>query len=68
MSDDGSVITSSDVSSPRNNQRIIATVFAAPSNEWDEISAANRSIGFTTGFHNHGEGPYKGLLLVESAY
>ena len=22
------------------------------------ISAANRSIGSTTGFHNHGEGPY----------
>ena len=22
-----------------------------------EISAANRSIGSTTGFHNHGEGP-----------
>ena len=21
-------------------------------------SAANRSIGYTTGFHNHGEGPY----------
>ena len=31
-------------------------------------SAANRSIGSTTGFHNHGEGPYQGLLLVESAY
>ena len=23
-----------------------------------ESSAANRSIGSTTGFHNHGEGPY----------
>ena len=22
------------------------------------VSAANRSIGSTTGFHNHGEGPY----------
>ena len=31
-------------------------------------SAANRSIGFTMGFHNHGEGPYYGLLLIESAY
>ena len=31
-------------------------------------SAAKRSIGFTIGFHNHGEGPYWGLLLVESAY
>ena len=31
-------------------------------------SAANRSIGSTTGFHNHGEGPYKGLLLVKSGY
>ena len=28
------------------------------------ISAVKRSIGFTTGFHNHREG----LLLVESAY
>ena len=32
------------------------------------ISAVKRSIGSTTGFHNHGEGPYYGLLLVESAY
>ena len=31
------------------------------------FSAVKRSIGFTIGFHNHGEGPYKGLLLVESA-
>ena len=23
-------------------------------------SAVTRSIGFTIGFHNHGEGPYKG--------
>ena len=30
------------------------------------ISAVKRSIGFTIGFHNHGEGPYLGLLLVES--
>ena len=32
------------------------------------ISAVKRSIGFTIGFHNHGEGPYLGLLLVESSY
>ena len=32
------------------------------------ISAVKRSIGSTTDFHNHGEGPYQGLLLVESAY
>ena len=32
------------------------------------ISAVKQSIGSTTGFHNHGEGPYYGLLLVESAY
>ena len=25
---------------------------------WTGNSAANRSIGSTTGFHNHGEGPY----------
>ena len=25
---------------------------------WGTTSAANRSIGSTTGFHNHGEGPY----------
>ena len=31
-------------------------------------SAVKRSIGSATGFHNHGEGPYYGLLLVESAY
>ena len=31
------------------------------------ISAVKRSIGFTIGFHNHGDGPYYGLLLVESA-
>ena len=31
-------------------------------------SAVKRSIGVTIGFHNHGEGPYYGLLLVESAY
>ena len=31
-------------------------------------SAVKRSNGYTTGFHNHGEGPYWGLLLVESAY
>ena len=31
-------------------------------------SAVKRSIGSTTGFHNHREGPYLGLLLVESAY
>ena len=31
-------------------------------------SAVKRSIGFTIGFHNHREGPYWGLLLVESAY
>ena len=31
-------------------------------------SAVKRSIGSTIGFHNHGEGPYYGLLLVESAY
>ena len=31
-------------------------------------SAVKRSIGSTTGFHNHGEGPYSGLLLVESGY
>ena len=30
--------------------------------------AVKRSIGFTIGFHNHGEGPYQGLVLVESAY
>ena len=30
--------------------------------------AVKRSIGSTIGFHNHGEGPYWGLLLVESAY
>ena len=29
-------------------------------------STVKQSIGLTTGFHNHGEGPYKGLLLVES--
>ena len=29
-------------------------------------SAVKRSIGFTTGFHNHGEGPYWGLLHVLS--
>ena len=31
-------------------------------------SAVKRSIGFTIGFHNHREGPYLVLLLVESAY
>ena len=31
-------------------------------------SAVKRSIGSTTGFHDHGEGPYWGLLLVESGY
>ena len=31
-------------------------------------SAVYCSIGFTIGFHNHKEGPYWGLLLVESAY
>ena len=31
-------------------------------------SAVKRSIGSTIGFHNHGEGPNYGLLLVESAY
>ena len=25
-------------------------------------------MGSTIGFHNHEEGPYKGLLLVESIY
>ena len=25
-------------------------------------------LGSTIGFHNHGEGPYYGLLLIESAY
>ena len=25
---------------------------------WIHTSAANRLIGSTTGFHNHGEGPY----------
>ena len=29
-------------------------------------SAVHRSIVFTIGFHNHGEGSYLGLLLVES--
>merc|ERR1712079_832417 len=33
-----------------------------------QASAVECSIGCTTGFHNHGEGPYYGLLLVESAY
>ena len=28
------------------------------SGEREEASAANRSIGSTTSFHNHGEGPY----------
>ena len=31
-------------------------------------SAVKQSIGSTIGFHNHGEGHYYGLLLVESAY
>ena len=34
----------------------------------DIISAVKRSIGSTIGFHNYGEGPYQGLLLVERAY
>ena len=34
----------------------------------NSTSAEKQSIGFTIGFHNHGQGPYKGLLLVESAY
>ena len=25
---------------------------------WHMFSAVKRSIGFTVGFHNHGEGPY----------
>ena len=28
--------------------------------------AVKRSIGSTIGFHNHREGPYQGLLLIES--
>ena len=36
--------------------------------DYDITSAVKLSIGSTTGFYNHGEGPYKGLLLVESAY
>merc|ERR1711884_355071 len=31
-------------------------------------SAVIRSISFTIGVYNHGKGPYKGLLLVESPY
>ena len=41
--------------------------------EWQQKQTVNNSavkgsIGSITGFHNHGEGPYQGLLLVESAY
>ena len=43
------------------------TAGAEPSLAWRCSSAVKRSIGFTIGFHNHGEGPY-GLLMVESAY
>ena len=36
---------------------------------WQQTDqCCRRSIGFTIGFHNHREGPYQGLLLVESAY
>ena len=31
---------------------------APPLSQSDDTSAVKRSIGFTTGFHNHGEGPY----------
>ena len=55
---------------------VIRPLHAPPStvSVWHNItstelsSAVKRSISFTIGFHNHGEGPYKGLLLVESAY
>ena len=40
----------------------------SPHTIWVWVSAVKRSIGFTISFHNHGEGPYLGLFLVESTY
>ena len=33
-----------------------------------KTSAGKRSIGSTTGFHNHGEGPYSWLKAPTSAF